>query len=104
MAHGYPGEMRVCHRCDNRLCVRPGHLFLGTAGDNIRDCVSKGRNVPKGLPGTTNHKAKLTDADVHNIRTRYRTKGNTAASLAIEFGVAPCTIAQVGRLETWRHI
>ncbi len=61
LAHGpIPDGMDVCHSCDNPTCVRPSRLFLGTARDNIRDAVAKGRvganpssraNLRPGAPG-----------------------------------------------------
>lgn len=53
-----PAGLCVLHRCDNRRCVRPDHLFLGTKGDNARDASAKGRT----LHGERSPNAKLTNA------------------------------------------
>ena len=49
VTHGpIPDNIFVLHRCDNRACVRPDHLFLGNAAENTTDALSKGR--PIGRP------------------------------------------------------
>lgn len=70
-----PDGLFVCHKCDNPPCVNPDHLFLGTAKDNAMDCRVKKRccfDVPKTrrtLSGSLHWSAKLTEKDVHYIRS-----------------------------------
>lgn len=99
-----PDGMVVMHKCDNPPCIKPDHLSLGTAGDNMRDMRSKGRDrYPP--PGEAHPTARLADADVESIRSCYtrefrRVPGGTgwrsnALELAAEFGVSK---SQIGRI------
>jgi hypothetical protein len=91
----------ICHRCDNRWCVNPEHLFAGTHADNLGDMAAKGR----AASGSRHGMSKLTDEQVADIRRRYKdgrggvlTKGqrpNSQRALALEFGVTPGTIGDI---------
>lgn len=59
-----PEGLLVCHKCDNKACVNPLHLFLGSQKQNMEDCISKGRTAK----GIRNGKGKLTDEQIIAIR------------------------------------
>lgn len=74
-AYGDIGEGKlVCHKCDVRNCIEPTHLFLGTAADNNKDMMSKGRFRSGGKPhyGEKNPKAKLTRLQVDSIKVLFK--------------------------------
>jgi hypothetical protein len=93
-----PGQM-VCHRCDNRKCVRPDHLFLGTHADNMADMAAKRR----AASGERQHLAKLTWEDVRIIRTLYAEKKLNQRELAEQYGVDQTLISHVVLRKIWRE-
>jgi predicted DNA-binding protein (UPF0251 family) len=110
-----PDGLYVCHRCDNPPCVRPDHLFLGTAKDNNVDMVKKRRNGPVTRPdrfrcksiirpvGEQQGASKLTDEAVRQIRL-LSDAGYQQKEIALRFGVHPSAVSKVLRHETWRHV
>jgi len=100
--HGtIPKGLCVCHRCDNRRCVNPEHLFLGTRRDNNLDMVSKGRHSPPPhRMGERHPGSKLTWKAVHEIRARYSPRHGMQTALAREYGV---TVVQIKNIVTGKH-
>lgn len=97
-------KLYVCHKCDVRGCVRPGHLFLGTPKDNVRDCMAKNRFKPGHLSGSEHPRTHLTDADILSIRLEYALGNITQTELAKLYGVAQTTISAIIRNINWKGI
>jgi hypothetical protein len=93
-----PPGMFVCHRCDNRPCCNPAHLFLGSPLDNMQDMAAKGRKVVKKVS-----KPNLGAARVREIRQRLAA-GERSVDLAKEFGVGPIAIGDIKTRRTWRNV
>jgi hypothetical protein len=95
-----PGGLMVCHHCDTAACVRPDHLFLGTAEDNVQDAVRKGR-VKRGQQRKD---AKLTDEEILEIRSWAMAGTDSITTIAHFYGVHDTTITAILRGRTWRHV
>jgi hypothetical protein len=97
-----PASLAVLHRCDNRRCVNPGHLFLGTNTDNSFDMVAKDRQAKGEGVGTS----KLTEQQVREARRLYhfRQRGSGTHALARRFGVSQSTIWAAINGMQWRHV
>lgn len=91
----------VLHKCDVRSCCNPEHLFLGTKGDNIRDCVKKKRH--RVLVGSQRSDSKLSEKDIYYIRQQY-SQGFTHKQIAAKVGVCYQHISAILRGRKWRHI
>lgn len=104
MCHGeIPAGLQVLHRCDNPLCVRPSHLFLGTNKENNDDKMRKGRHGHGTQHGEQASGAKLTEDSIRQIRSM-RAQGMLLREIGEKFGVHYMTIGQIVSGKTWKHV
>lgn len=103
-----------CHACDNKLCVRPSHIFIGTRSDNERDKVSKGRHntapgcramlqIRKVNRGQNNHACKLTEAQALEAKACSHKYG-AATALAKRLGVSVTVVCDIRDGKRWTHL
>jgi len=111
-----PGSLQVCHSCDVKLCVNPKHLWLGDQGQNVRDAKSKGRLQTGDRHFYRRHPelvqrgeqrgkaAKLTAADVVEIRRMFATGMYFQWEIGEMFGVCQTNIYMIVNRKHWKHI
>jgi DNA polymerase I-like protein with 3'-5' exonuclease and polymerase domains len=83
-----PGDLKVCHDCDEPFCVNPRHLWLGTQTDNMLDMYAKGRGVPRS--------AALTELDLQFIKQELA-DGTSQYEIAECLGIAQNVVSQLKR-------
>lgn len=106
LTHGeIPDGMRVCHTCDNPICVKDEHHFLGTDADNSADRERKGRGVHNGtsLPGERNPAAKITMEIVRQIRADHAS-GVRTKRLSEQYGPCLSQILNIVNGRCWKDI
>lgn len=102
----------ICHKCDNKLCINPSHLFDGEHSDNRRDCVVKGRVscgskhsaalMPSRKRGENHCNSKLKNEDIPVIRSMFGKK--THREIGKIFGVGKFAIWCIHAGKTWSHV
>ena len=93
-----PEGMMICHKCDNRRCVNPNHLYAGTGSDNNRDTVIRNRGNRKIEEQCS--WSKLTTDDVLYILNSSEKQVN----LAKQFNIDPSLVSQIKSGKRWNHL
>lgn len=91
-----PEGLNILHSCDNRLCVNPDHLRVGTQKDNATDSVVRGRTARGERSGS----AKLGPSDVVKIRRC----DDPSKALADELGITQATVNDIRARRSWKHL
>jgi len=95
-----PKGMVIRHMCDNRICVNPEHLKLGTYSENNRDTALRGRS--NRSVGSACHWSKLTEDNVREILSS--NAYGDQIRLARKFGVNQATVSQIKSGKRWKHL
>lgn len=103
--HGaIPAGLFVLHHCDNRKCVNPAHLYLGTHAQNARDRAIRKRGKEQRQNGAANDNAKLAERDVKAIIALLQTGRYSQQRVAELFGIKQPQVSRIMRRESWAHL
>lgn len=104
-----PGDLNVLHKCNNPICVRPSHLYLGTDRDNTRDRIAAGTQSD-GRPGfcrnvgSKHAQSKFTEEDVVLVRAMVKSGFFTRKDVQRIFGVSKTAVRSALLGVSWRHV
>jgi len=98
-----PKGLEIMHTCDNRRCVNPAHLRLGTHLENMQDCRAKGRTSSGHLRGGKNGNAILNSEQVTRIYERINL-GERHADIAMDYSISRSSVTQIARKANWKHL
>jgi len=94
-----PAGLMICHTCDNPQCVNPKHIYAGTAKDNAKDCMDRGRKA--SVAGERNPRARLTSDDVDRMRMLRQQDRLSVEELAGMFKVTAGHVSRILRGTKW---
>ncbi len=94
----------ICHTCDIRNCVNPKHLFEGTALDNNRDKMRKGRCSRVHFYGEVNPMAKISRREALEIREIYAFGGSSQRLIGEAYGLTQQTISSIIKGDLWQTL
>ena len=99
-----PDGKWILHKCDNRICSNPDHLYLGTSSQNAIDRINR-TALPKNMftCGENHPSAKLKTADVIRIKELIAL-GVPSTRLAKEYKVNDQTISKIKHKQSWKHL
>lgn len=94
----------ICHTCDNPSCVNPSHLFVGTASENMKDKIKKGRaKNPPVHKGNNQHLSKMNPEKIREIRKLFK-YGMSQTELAKKYGLHTATMNNICRNKSWKDV
>lgn len=92
-----PNKMNVLHKCDNRRCINPDHLMIGTQSENIKQAVQRGRFIPPIFSGENHPAAMVTDKQRSAIRDIYFNKKLNQREISELCGIRQTTVSYIVR-------
>ena len=97
-----PNGHQINHHCDNRICVRPTHIYSGTQLENIGDMLQRERNVAH--KGEKHSQASISEAQAKAIMRLIEADRLSHAEIAKFIGCSRNVVANISCGRRWTHL